>query len=325
MASNMGPKPGSRCFPLDRILAEIRFIRREGLGAYDVFTLQVLPGTETRRQVAEYGLVHQDRPPYYILATDRLNYGELRRVRRELKLGAGLDPDEVEGCPPPRLQLADCSLRTEETHLRSAICNLEFVEQWWLIDADEVTWAAAESNVGHLAAHVDIISTWGSASGRLAALLARAIAANPSTLFDCYLVADTPPALEALRAWRESLPFQPGYLDRVAVYRAAEPAPGYTRVSPRCFLLLPWTVAAEPADYYGIAEVVWRFELGEGDVLPLSAWYAAGGAGICLSFGAGCKPGYRAQVWAAVEQWQQETGRRVWGAAAEVSLSATIR
>src|SRR6266498_5934020 len=51
------------------------FIRREDLGPYDIFTLQVLAGTETRRQVAEYGLVHQDRPPYYVLATNRLDYG----------------------------------------------------------------------------------------------------------------------------------------------------------------------------------------------------------------------------------------------------------
>jgi len=85
------------------------FIRREDLGPYDVFTLQVLPGTAVRQQAAQYGLRLQERPPYYILATDRLDYGELRRLRRALKHGAGLDADEVEGCPPPRLQIADCA------------------------------------------------------------------------------------------------------------------------------------------------------------------------------------------------------------------------
>src|SRR6266545_5371837 len=85
------------------IAETLDFIRREDLGPYDIFTLQMLPGTGVRAQAAEFGLVYQDRPPYYVLATDRLDYGELRRLRHELKRGAGLDPDEIEGCPPPRL------------------------------------------------------------------------------------------------------------------------------------------------------------------------------------------------------------------------------
>jgi hypothetical protein len=56
-------------------------------------------------------MTYQDRPPYYVLATDRLDYAELRRLRHELKQGAGLDPDEIEGCPTPRLQIADCRLQ----------------------------------------------------------------------------------------------------------------------------------------------------------------------------------------------------------------------
>src|SRR5439155_14090701 len=60
------------------------FIQREELGPYDIFTLQMLPGTGVRAQAAEFGLVYQDRPPYYILATDRLGYDDLRRLRREL-------------------------------------------------------------------------------------------------------------------------------------------------------------------------------------------------------------------------------------------------
>jgi radical SAM superfamily enzyme YgiQ (UPF0313 family) len=79
----------------------LAFIEREQLGPYDVFTLQVLPGTGVRQQAARHGLVFQERPPYYVLATDRLDYAALRGLRRRLKRGAGLDPDAVEGCPEP--------------------------------------------------------------------------------------------------------------------------------------------------------------------------------------------------------------------------------
>jgi len=217
MASNMGPKPGSRYFPLDRILAEIRFIRREGLGAYDVFTLQVQPGTETRRQAGEHGLVYQDRPPYYVLATDRLSYAALRRLRRSLKRGAGLDPDEVEGCPQPRLdalaglQIADCRLQIAPTHLVTlSPCRPGGpLERLWLLDGNESTWAAAGASIARLARHVDVVARWEDGAA-LAALLSEAIAANPATLFDCYLLAETAPRPEDLLAWRTALPYQPG-------------------------------------------------------------------------------------------------------------------
>src|SRR5690606_19714696 len=83
------------------VKATLEFIRREQLGPYDVFTLQVLPGVAVRRQAGEYGITYQDRPPYYVLGTGRMPYAELRRLRRELKQGAGLDPDGVDGCPEP--------------------------------------------------------------------------------------------------------------------------------------------------------------------------------------------------------------------------------
>ena len=56
------------------------FIRREELGGYDVFTLQVLPGTAVRAEADRYALAYQDRPPYYVLSTNSLPYAELRRL-----------------------------------------------------------------------------------------------------------------------------------------------------------------------------------------------------------------------------------------------------
>ena len=52
--------------------------------------------------------------------------------------------------------------------------------------------------VSRLASHVDVIAGWDGA-GKLAEWLAAAIVANPTTLFDCYLLAKAPPAPEELR------------------------------------------------------------------------------------------------------------------------------
>jgi radical SAM superfamily enzyme YgiQ (UPF0313 family) len=290
------------------VATTLDFIRREDLGPYDIFTLQVLAGTATRRQVAEYGLVHQDRPPYYVLATDRLDYGELRRLRRELKHGAGLDPDEIEGSPTPRFDALSSETgrqgdkemwRQEATLLLVSLSPC--LDRWWLLDMDDSAWTVAEASVIHLARHVDIVARWPDAQ-QLATLLARAITQNPSTLFDCYLIAETPPQPGALRDWRAALPYWPGYLDRVAIYRRGSPEPSHQRVSPRLWLVLPWTAQAAPEDYAGVAEIIWAYDMGAGETPPFGAWAAAGGAGVWLR-------GVPAEQ---VAIWRQSCELRLW-------------
>jgi radical SAM superfamily enzyme YgiQ (UPF0313 family) len=288
------------------IAETLDFIRREELKSYDVFTLQVLPGTKVRQQAGQYGLRFQERPPYYVLATDRLSYADLRRLRRDLKIGANVPPDAVEGRPEPR---RNALVKHGPTCSKGAYgC----VDQLWLLAPEP---APVDDCTRRLAAHVDVVLSADDLLVYTPALTA-ALSANPSTLFDVYLYcAEAPPPAQTFRQWRAALPFQAGYLDRVAVYQANELADGYTRVSPRCFLLLPWTSTIEPVDFQDIAEVIWRFELAEGDAVPLNAWYGAGGVGIWLQLNPDCTAGYRAQVLEAVEQWEQETGRRVWLAA----------
>jgi radical SAM superfamily enzyme YgiQ (UPF0313 family) len=292
------------------VAATLDFIRHEQLGAYDVFTLQVLPGTGARAEAQQYGLACQDRPPYYVLATDRLGYTELRRLRRELKSGAGLDPDEIEGCPPPN---PDALRRPTTTACTAAPLWPSFrspqppiftpIDQLWLLDGDRTIWDAANANNDRLARHVAVVARWADAAP-LAELLARAIAENPAALFDCYLWADTPPASAELRAWRAELPYQPGYLDRVAVYRQTAPEPPHARVSPRLWLILLWAAQADPSQYIGIAEIIWEVELAAGETPPLSAWRAAGGAGVWV----------RGRTLSGEEQasWSEVIGGWVW-------------
>jgi radical SAM superfamily enzyme YgiQ (UPF0313 family) len=310
----------------------LSFIRREELGPYDVFTLQVLPGTTVRQQAQQYGLSFQDRPPYYVLSTDRLGYADLRRLRRELKSSADLDPDEIEGCPVPRSDALrqrrnDVPARpstpprttngSQHPHdqpspaaddSKSATGWLPTivdapVEHIWLADVGAAGWAKANESIYGLASHVDIVGCWADAA-KLAGLLGQAINANPTTLFDCYLLAEHPPAPAELRAWVEALPHQPGYLDRVAVYSRRELDRHHDRVSPRLWLALPWTAQIEPVHYAGIAEIVWEIDLAEIVEPPLGAWRAAGGAGVWIRG--------RSISGAEASVWAEAIGGRVW-------------
>lgn len=285
------------------VQATLDFLQRESLGPYDVFTLQVLPGTAVRQQAAQYGLRYQSRPPYYVLETNQFSYDQLRQLRRELKIGADLDPHAVEGMPLPR---RNALLRPDRMNKAEAISTV------WL-EGSTVVEQLAETSA-RLASHVDVVvdaaQLYEAAQG-----LATSIARNPSCVIDLYLLCATePPTPAELREWRERLPYQPGYLDRVAVYSSATPAGQDVRVSPRCFLVLPWTSTVNPDDYKRVAEVIWRFELNAGDSVPAGAWRAAGGAGIWLHLALDCTDDQRAIIWKQVRQWEQETGRLVWPA-----------
>jgi radical SAM superfamily enzyme YgiQ (UPF0313 family) len=280
------------------IAETLDFIQREELGPYDVFTLQVLPGTAVRQQAEQYGMRFQERPPYYVLATDRLDYGELRRLRRELKLGANVPPDAIEGMPEPR----------QNALLRRAAGVVN--DQIWLLPPAQSP--LDDAIVKQLAAHVDVVLKLDDLAA-YTSFLATAISHNPATIFDIYIYcAEELAPAQTLLQWREALPFQPGYLDRVAVYQTLDRAHDYMRVSPRLWLVLPWTSQADPAAYAGVAELIWAYDLAVDEEPPLGAWAAAGGAGVRLHFAPDCTAGYRAQVIEAVERWQQETGRRVW-------------
>ena len=171
------------------------------------------------------------------------------------------------------------------------------ISQLRLVDSDEAPQTMVERYASHLAYHVDIVARWG-------ALNASSFIPHPSSFVDLYLLADEPPAPNALRRWRDGLPFRPGYLDRVAVYGADEPDAGYGRVSPRLWLVLPWSCQANPEDYAGVAGIIWEYALAPGEEPPLKAWGQAGGAGVWVR---GAPP-------ALVEHWRHESGLRLWQA-----------
>lgn len=282
------------------------FIAREDLGPYDVFTLQVLPGTAVRQQAAQYGLKFQARPPYYVLETDRLSYRDLRHLRCNLKTGSGLDPDGVEGLPLPR---STALAQRPNGDPRQSNGPMDLIEYVWL--RTDTAPHAMEQIASLLAQYVDVVVPWNELA-RWTPVISSWIAHNPAAIMDVYLICDDAPPPNALAQWREALPYQPGYLDRVAVYRADQPGVEHRRISPRVFVVLLWTVPVDPAMYGDTAAIIWQFELHNDDAVPWSAWTAAGGAGICLHFVPDCSASYREQVRADVHAWEERTGRTVW-------------
>jgi hypothetical protein len=71
----------------------------------------------------------------------------------------------------------------------------------------------------------------------------------------------------------------------------------------RLWLVLPWAVQADPADYTGVAAIIWAYDLASGEAPPLGAWAAAGGAGV---WPRGCSA-------EQVAGWRTATGMRLWG------------
>ncbi len=282
--------------PLDDtagIQTTLRFIEQERLGDYDIFMLQVLPGTAIRQQARQYGLVYQERPPYYVLQTSSLSFAELQQERHRLKSNAGLNPDDTDGVPLPRCTALE---RRAETGC-TGLCNAAHFAEEPVQHIDLGT--EPYPSVQHLASHVDLIVGKGDIQAATA-WLAAAISANPTTLFDIYLICQEAPCPDTLHAWRTALPHQPGYLDYLAIYQPPEAA--QSRLSPRLWIVLPWSVVAEPACYTPWARVIWHYEHAADEVPPLGAWRAAGGAGIWVT---GSTP-------AQADTWSAETGLLFW-------------
>ncbi len=283
----------------------LQWLREERLGPYDVFVLQVLPGTVVRERAAEHRLVFQDRPPYYILANNELDWPTLRALRWELKEQAGFDPAAVEGMPEIVLDAAGLAAPAAPL---AVVGRSEGAGGWITALAAHCAagadWPALGAALAaELAAHVTLyLHGWDAAA--LHAVVAPLARANPTIYWDVVCMAAPPPA--ELRALHDSWPHSIGYLDRVAVFRQREPAPAYAQVTPRWTVLAPWGVALDPLRYEGLAAVVWLVTA-EQLAANLASIERHGGAGLAIA-GAGATPQLRERI----AEWQTASGWPVW-------------
>jgi radical SAM superfamily enzyme YgiQ (UPF0313 family) len=83
----------------------LHYLRDNGLCSdLQVFNLAVLPGTPFREEAADLGLVHQPRPPYYVLKTPRLGRTDLFGLMQEAQELFGI---EFDAQPQPVLDFTE--------------------------------------------------------------------------------------------------------------------------------------------------------------------------------------------------------------------------
>ena len=286
------------------VLRTLHWIEEQQLGPYDIFTLQVLPGTGVREHAARWALRYQEHPPYYVLGTDRLSYSELRALRWELKERAGFDPREIEGMPElAGLHATHGDWSSEDAALMPA--EIPRLVDFLRVDCRHVLeWEAAGAALaGRVASRVTVYVR--AFNARVVRRFCRPIAlANPTIVWDVLIEGEPPPAHE-LRELRDEWSHQTGYLDRIAVYTRPTPEPEWARATPRFVLLPCWGTDADPLNYEGIALLLWRFSRQPTEA-ELAAVPARGGDGIVVE----AEPA--AETDERLKQWQAAHGLLLW-------------
>ncbi len=280
------------------VLGTLDWIAEQQLGPYDIFTLQVLPGTAVRERAEHHHLVFQERPPYYILGTEQLSYAELRALRWELKERAGFDPREVEGIPEPRglaaehggwsSHAADAALPTLLDYIR---LDCQHERDWEHLGRRLARHVASRVTLHVRDFDADVIR-------RMCWPIAHA---NPTICWDIVLDGDMPEP-NILRALRDEWPHTIGYLDRIAVYERADPEPPHGQATPRFVVVMPWGTTLDPLRYEGTARIFWRIDPADAELRAIAAY---GGDGIVVTH-------QDAETHAMLERWSAEHGFAVW-------------
>ena len=264
-------------------LATLDWIAAQQLGDYDIFTLQVLPGTGIRNDAERFAMTYQDRPPYYVLSTHKLSYSQLRGLRWELRAAAGLDPLAVEGLPQPSADVWQHYLRTEELGLRINVFG-EPIHTLMLDCAADMTleqWRELGKNhADHVASHVIVIAQ-NSSLNVIEAFCDPIAHANPTIHWD--IICDDPTLdPQAIRAVSQRWHHRIGYLDRVAVYRRIVPEPAWFQITPRWWIVVDWRESLDPLRFEAIADVVWRVDHDDFDQ-AIANIMQRGGSGVVVA------------------------------------------
>jgi radical SAM superfamily enzyme YgiQ (UPF0313 family) len=233
----------------------LHYLRDNGLRSdLQVFNLAVLPGTPFREEAEGLGLVHQPRPPYYVLNTPRLGRADLFGLMHEAQELFGI---EFDAQPPPVLDF------TEGDQGRV-----------WDVDLD----SADRPDPAPVARRAQAFTLWlrsarfGTDSAEMAGLIREVLRVNPFTTLQVVLEPAGDLTAEAVR--REvglrllgelmaACQANPTYLDK---YYALQP--GRPNGAKRLIVLLPLALRAQLPRDWGeevgrLATVVWKVGLAE--------------------------------------------------------------
>jgi radical SAM superfamily enzyme YgiQ (UPF0313 family) len=244
------------------------------LSDIQVFNLAVLPGTAFRQEAEQLGLVHQPRPPYYVLKTPTMSRTDLYGLMHEAQDLFGI---EFDAQPPPVLDF-----------------GADSGERVWRVDLDRSEgWATLSRGPVAQAFTVWFRSTrLGSKSREMERVIGALLDANPFTTLQ--VVLEPRGELTAESVQREINPHllgdlmstclaQPTYLDKFYALQ-----PGRANGAKRLIVILPLSVReVMPTDWLdAVGEsttLVWRTSepASDGSLAPYEHfWHCTAGSGV---------------------------------------------
>lgn len=278
----------------------IDWIDRHQLAPFDLFHLQILPGTQLKAegQAGQHGLRWQAAPPYFVLETAKLSFEQLCEVRRQTLLARQDDPATVAGLPQP----GPYSLvEPDEAGLEPAVPGP--VERVILDFSREITPPTPAAIKGLARQAASELTVWfklGQATNQALAAAKAVLAAlsepNPGGIWHLFVESERPlTRLEKLEL-TGAIRHEEGYLDRLAVFAQAEPNfqafPHWPSIN--FYAVLPLEAALEIPPS---RETIVKLDLKEAAALEQRqsqpgrvAGFEAAGAGIWLNTGRGCSP-----------------------------------
>jgi radical SAM superfamily enzyme YgiQ (UPF0313 family) len=277
----------------------VDWIDQNELAPFDLFHLQMLPGTQLKSQAhaGQHGMRWQVAPPYFVLETAELSFEQLCELRRRTLLARQDDPAEVAGLPQP----GPYSLVAPARDALS-LAPAGPVERV-ILDFSQETLPPDTSSLKDLARQVaSELTVWlklGQANFLALAAAGEALTAlsapNPAGMWHLFVESDRPlTRLEKLEL-AGAIRHEEGYLDRLAVFAQLEAdfqdCPRWPSIN--FYEVLPLEAALSGPTG---RDTVIKIDLKETDSLEqwqrqLTRLAAFSGAGLVLDTGTGCPAG----------------------------------
>ncbi len=226
------------------------FVTEHELAPFDLFNLQILPGTQLKAEVeaGQHGMRYQSAPPYFALETAELSFEQLAGLRRQVMESKGLDPAQVGGRPAPGpFSLAECdgqglaATGSGGEIVERVVLDLRGSGKVWpdtglarQLGSEVMVWLrlgeATELSLAEAVRWLDVLS-----------------APNPSGLWQLFVEANRGLSLTELQQLTGAINHAEGYLDRLAVFaRHEQKGPEVSRwPSVNLFQVLPVGVGAQ--------------------------------------------------------------------------------
>jgi len=277
---------------LETFWQSLAFIGEQDLAPFDLFHLQILPGTQLKAEASagQHGIEWQAAPPYFALQTAQLTFEQLCQLRHETLLGKGDDPAEIQGLPLP----GPFSLVTSpKSQVQSARLMLQKpIERLVLRRAGLEDEAGLRGVAQRLASEVTLWLRLAKIdeAGLTIAQKALTLLSEPnlSSSWHIFVEGERPLTQRERRQLTQAVRHEASYLDGLAVFALAERDPARFAEWPSVGLyeLAPWS--SDFVDLVG-PKAIWQLELTHEETVEqwrrqLEAVTQAPGYGLHLAF-----------------------------------------